>query len=50
MKTKFVAFCEAKNEDEAMDLCPWACLCVEVCEGFMMFESRADYDIWINQK
>lgn len=47
MKTKFV---KAKYYYQARNLCPWASKVTKVCEGFMCFETYADYLIFKNQK
>lgn len=36
--------------DRANDIAPWACEIVEVDDGFMAFESQADYETFVNQQ
>lgn len=47
MKTQFV---EAKSRKGAKRACHWAVKIAKVFEGYMCFESVADYEIWKNQK
>lgn len=47
MRKKFV---EGIKFSEAFDECTWANEVVRVTDGFMCFESEADYEIWNKQK
>ncbi len=47
MKTEF---CEVETRAEAFNMCPWACVCVEVYGGYMCFESSTDYQTWEAQE
>ena len=53
MREKIV---NANSENEALDLCPWGAVAVEVDSGdeseksFMVFESTADAETWQSQK
>lgn len=44
------SFVFTERRSEAKNECPWAERIVKVCDGFMCFESEADYHTWKNQK
>lgn len=41
---------EVETREEAEEACPWAAVIVEVCGGWMCFESVQDHKIWEAQK
>lgn len=50
MRTQTV---QADTEKQALELCPWAAVAVEVDgpqTSWMCFESAADYETWSNQQ
>lgn len=47
MRQKFI---ECETYEEALNECPWAEDFAKVTDGYMCFESNADYIVWNNQK
>lgn len=41
---------EVKTRYKAKKVCYWASIIIKVCNGYICFESIADYNQWKNQK
>ncbi len=49
MRHLFIATIDTLSHQQIDDIVPWACMVVQVDDGYHAFESKADYHLWASR-